>query len=125
MESPNGTLSLRPIYCDESFFRRLQTPLARSLQQVASMIDAGMETHVYFVSHRKFDTHTNQLNTHAQLLATLPQAMAAFQSDLENQSLQVQVITMTFSNAVGGPLKIMEETLITVLLLPYSLWRIL
>ena len=61
------------------------------------MIAAGIETRVYFVSHRGFDTHTNQLNTHAQLLATLSQAMAAFQSDLESHSLQDQVLTMTFS----------------------------
>ncbi len=74
-----------------------RNPLARSLQQVASMIAAGMETRVYFVSHRGFDTHTNQLNTHAQLLAALSQAMAAFQSDLESHSLQDQVLTMTFS----------------------------
>ena len=95
------------------------------------MIDAGMEIDVYFVSHREFDTHTNQLNTHAQLLATLPQAMAAFQSDLENHSLQYQLITMTFSefgrraaenNGRGNdhgnatPLFIMENSLIQSLI---------
>ena len=74
-----------------------RSPLARSLQQVVSMIAAGMETRVYFVSHRGFDTHTNQLNIHARLLSVLSQAMAAFQEDLEAHSLQDQVLTMTFS----------------------------
>ncbi len=74
-----------------------RSPLSRSLQQVASMIASGMETRVYFISHQGFDTHTNQLNTHAQLLTVLSQAMAAFQEDLEAHSLEDQVLTMTFS----------------------------
>lgn len=70
---------------------------ARSLQNVAAMIAAGFSTRVYFVSLGGFDTHANQANTHRNLLRTLSQGLAAFQSDLTAHRLQDQVLTATFS----------------------------
>lgn len=71
--------------------------LARSLRQIATMIQSGLPTRVYFASLGGFDTHANQANTHGNLLETLGAAMAAFQSDLESRGLADQVLTMTFS----------------------------
>ncbi len=71
--------------------------LARSLQRVAALVASGQETRVYFVSHGGFDTHADQLQRHAALLADLSEAMAAFQADLQAHKLADQVLTMTFS----------------------------
>jgi uncharacterized protein (DUF1501 family) len=73
------------------------TPFAGSLRNVAALIAAGTATRVYYVSLGGFDTHNNQLNTHANLLRTLSEGLAAFQADLESKQLDGQVLTMTFS----------------------------
>jgi len=71
--------------------------LGVSLRGVAAMIASGLETRVYFVSQGGYDTHTNQLSTHARLLTELSEGVAAFQHDLEAHRLHDQVLTMTFS----------------------------
>jgi uncharacterized protein (DUF1501 family) len=70
---------------------------AQSLRNVAALISAGMSTRVYFVSLGGFDTHSNQVNNHANLLRTLSEGLAAFQKDLIAKKLDSQVLTMTFS----------------------------
>lgn len=74
-----------------------ETAFAHSLQSVAALIAAGMSTRVYFVSLSGFDTHSNQLRQHANLLRTLSGGLAAFQQDLRAHGLDRQVTTMTFS----------------------------
>ncbi|MGF1484858.1 MAG: DUF1501 domain-containing protein [Opitutales bacterium] len=84
--------------------------LSQSLQGVAALIAAGLETRVYFVTLGGFDTHANQAGSHQNLLTELSGAMQAFQQDLEARKLDGQVLTMTFSefgrrpneNAGGG-----------------------
>lgn len=71
--------------------------LASSLRNVAALIQAGLPTRVYFVSIGGFDTHSNQAGNHSSLLAQLSDAIHAFQKDLENNKLDKQVTTMTFS----------------------------
>lgn len=73
------------------------TGIGQSLQRIAALISAGLETRVYYATHGGFDTHANQLNRHAQLLGELSDALHAFQSDLERKRLDRQVLTMTFS----------------------------
>jgi len=73
------------------------SPFAASLRNVAALIAARMPTRVYFVSLGGFDTHTNQLTQHANLMTQLSDGLAAFQKDLENKQLNDQVTTMTFS----------------------------
>ncbi|MBE2214810.1 MAG: DUF1501 domain-containing protein [Opitutaceae bacterium] len=72
-------------------------PFANALRGVAELIAARLPTRVYFVSLGGFDTHGNQLGTHAQLLKQLADGMAAFQKDLTRRGLADQVLTMTFS----------------------------
>ena len=71
--------------------------LGQSLQRIAALISAGLETRVYYATQGGFDTHANQVNRHAQLLNELSEALHAFQSDLEQKRLDRQVLTMTFS----------------------------
>lgn len=68
-----------------------------SLRNVSALIAARLPTRVYFVSLSGFDTHANQLQQHAGLLAQLAEGLAAFQRDLESRGLANQVVTMTFS----------------------------
>lgn len=70
---------------------------AQSLRNVAALISAGMSTRVYFVSLGGFDTHSNQVTNHANLLKTLSEGLASFQRDLVAKKLDSQVLTMTFS----------------------------
>ncbi len=73
------------------------TALGQSLRRIAALIASNLETRVYFTSHGGFDTHANQLGTHARLLTELSDAMAAFQLDLERRKIAGRVLTMTFS----------------------------
>ncbi len=78
--------------------------LADQLKNVALLIGGGLQTKVYIVSLGGFDTHANQVDagdtgigSHAALLQTLSDAMAAFQADLVAQGLDERVFSMTFS----------------------------
>lgn len=73
------------------------SPFAQSLRNVAALVAARLPTRVYFVTLSGFDTHSNQLNAHANLLTQLSEGLAAFQKDLEGKKLDGQVTTMTFS----------------------------
>jgi uncharacterized protein (DUF1501 family) len=73
------------------------TPFGNALRNVAALIAAGTATRVYYVSLTGFDTHHNQLGTHANLLKNLSEGLAAFQHDLDSKHLDGQVLTMTFS----------------------------
>jgi uncharacterized protein (DUF1501 family) len=87
--------------------------LGRDMAMVASMIRAGLNTRVYYVSLGGFDTHAgqgNQNGRHAQLLQTFATAIRAFYKDLSASENDGRVLTMVFSefgrrvaqNASGG-----------------------
>lgn len=78
--------------------------LAQQLKNVALLISGGLKTKVYVVSIGGFDTHANQVQAneptvgeHADLLSRVSEAMAVFQSDLQQLGLDERVISMTFS----------------------------
>jgi uncharacterized protein (DUF1501 family) len=73
------------------------TRLARQLAIVAELIAGGLETPVYLTSIGGFDTHANQAGSHANLLATVAQAIEAFQTDLRLLGIEDRVVLMTFS----------------------------
>jgi uncharacterized protein (DUF1501 family) len=79
------------------YYKYPNSNLASSLRNVAALIQAGLPTRVYFVSIGGFDTHSNQLLNHGNLLQQLSEALFAFQKDLEGHKLDNQVTTMTFS----------------------------
>ena len=74
-----------------------QTPFAKSLQQVASMIVADLGTRVFYVSMGGFDTHSNEKPTHATLLTQVADGLAAFQKDLEQLGKADGVTILGFS----------------------------
>ncbi len=71
--------------------------LARRLQLIARIIKAGFGTRIYYTTLGGFDTHANQLGTHAQLLGELGDALSAFQKDLQQAGQGDRVTTLTFS----------------------------
>lgn len=73
------------------------TRLGRQLAIVAELIAGGLETPVYLTSIGGFDTHASQSGTHANLLAGVAEAIAAFQQDLEMLRVANRVVLMTFS----------------------------
>lgn len=81
------------------------TDLSDQLKTVARLISGGLESKIYMVRIKGFDTHANQLETgngdilgrHDILLQELNGAISAFISDLENLGLEDDVIAMTYS----------------------------
>lgn len=92
----NGnTLSTKYVANDE---------LSTQLQNVAKMISGGLKTKAYILNLGGFDTHDSQVypanpagGTHADLLASLSDGIAAFQDDLNLLGLEERVLGMTFS----------------------------
>jgi len=87
--------------------------LGQELSMVASMINAGLKTRVYYVTLGSFDTHAGQggrYGNHARLLEQFASAVRAFYADLGQQGNDGRVLTMSFSefgrrvkqNASGG-----------------------
>lgn len=74
-----------------------ETPLGRRLKLIAQFIDAGLPERVYYVTLGGFDTHARQAPSHARLLQTLGDALAAFQQDVKHHGHSRRVLTMTFS----------------------------
>ena len=79
--------------------------LADQLKIVAKLINGGLKTPVYIVTHpESFDSHDGQVNsldkktgTHPKNLATLSKAIGAFQEDLRLIGKEELVTGMTFS----------------------------
>ncbi len=80
------------------------TKLGTQLKNVARLISGGLQSKIYIVELRSFDTHDNQVisddkttGKHANLLLQLADAIDAFQDDLELLGLDHRVIGMTYS----------------------------
>jgi uncharacterized protein (DUF1501 family) len=71
--------------------------LASRLQTVAQLIDAGLNTRIYYLDLDGFDTHANQAPAHAALLAELSGAASAFIKDLDQHGHGKRVTLMSFS----------------------------
>jgi uncharacterized protein (DUF1501 family) len=71
--------------------------LARRLELIAQIIKAGFATRIYYTSLDGFDTHANQLGTHAALLNELADSVAAFHGDLNAAGHGDRVALLTFS----------------------------
>jgi uncharacterized protein (DUF1501 family) len=74
-----------------------QSRLSADLKLVAQMIASGMPTRVYYVTLGGFDTHSNQVNRHDQLMTQLSGALDAFIADLKGLGHLDRTVVMTFS----------------------------
>lgn len=73
------------------------TSLAQGLLLIAQIIAGNLGTQIFYISTGGYDTHTNQVNTHANLLTTLSAALFAFQRDMEAKGLADRIVILTFS----------------------------
>lgn len=84
--------------------------LARRLELIAQVVKAGFGTRFFYTALDGFDTHANQLGTHAALLTELSESISAFHKDLAGSGQADRVALLTFSefgrrvteNASGG-----------------------
>lgn len=71
--------------------------LAKRLELIAQIIKAGFGTRVYYTRLDGFDTHANQLASHAALLTELGDSLAAFDADLKADGQGDRVAVLCFS----------------------------
>lgn len=73
------------------------TSLGQQLKLVARLIAGGLKSKIFMTYLGGFDTHVNQLTSHAALLKQLGDATAAFVGDLRSQGIGQNVIGLTIS----------------------------
>jgi len=77
-------------------------PLTAQLQQIMQIMQVrsylGARRQIFFATLNGFDTHANQLGTHATMLSNLSAALGAFYTGLEQMGLGSQVTTFTVSD---------------------------
>jgi uncharacterized protein (DUF1501 family) len=71
--------------------------LARNLSLVAQMINADFGTRVFYLAINGFDTHSDQLRQHEQLLAQVGTAVAGFFGQLKQGGNDERVLLATYS----------------------------
>src|SRR5207249_5891675 len=84
--------------------------LAQRLRLIAQLIKAGLTTSIYYTQIGGFDTHANQLGTHAGLMQEVGSALQAFLDDLTKAGEGKRLMVLVFSefgrrlteNASGG-----------------------
>jgi uncharacterized protein (DUF1501 family) len=87
----------RVVEADNADTRYPPTGLAARLRLVARLLKAGMGTRIYYTVQPGYDTHSNQLYTHATLLNELSGAVKAFLDDLGAAELAERVAVLVFS----------------------------
>lgn len=86
------------------------TEFGKDLKQIAELITADTDTHIYYVSLSGFDTHAAQKRQQQRLLQQYSEGMKAFMEDLQQNNLLNDTLVLTFSefgrrvkqNASGG-----------------------
>lgn len=71
--------------------------LGRKLQLLSRMIKLGGSTQIFYVSQGGYDTHSDQLGRHDNLLRELSRGVAAFMEDMQNSKLADRVLMLSFS----------------------------
>jgi hypothetical protein len=71
--------------------------LGQGLAGIARIIAGGLKTQMYIVNVGGYDTHSNQLTTHAALHKQFSDAVLAFQRDIEAFGLDKRISIMTIS----------------------------
>jgi len=71
--------------------------LGSDLALIARLIGGGMSTRVYYCSQGGYDTHANQLGSHARLLRELGDGLHAFWREMKRQRNERRVCLLVFS----------------------------
>jgi uncharacterized protein (DUF1501 family) len=73
------------------------SPLGGQLKRAAQILGGDLGVRVMYASQDGYDTHSNQLEQHAALLADLSTSLAAFDKDLRGLGLADRVAVCAFS----------------------------
>ena len=73
------------------------TRLGEYMSIAAQLIKGGLGARIYSVSIGGFDTHSNQRERHGPLLSNLSRSIAAFLEDMNDESVEEEVLVMTYS----------------------------
>jgi uncharacterized protein (DUF1501 family) len=73
------------------------TEVGKRMKTISELINSGVQSQVYYVSHGSFDTHVNQINQQERLLKQYAEAMNIFMDDLKTNGRMNDVLVMTFS----------------------------
>ena len=71
--------------------------IAKSLRDVAMVHQADLGTRIFYTQHGVFDTHANQLPTHAKLWGELSEAIVDFWDDIREHNADDNVTMFLFS----------------------------
>ncbi len=71
--------------------------LAEQLRMVASLVGGDFPSRIYYVAQGGYDTHADQLGSHARLLGDFNSSLSAFLDDLRNQKISDKVTVLAFS----------------------------
>ena len=74
-----------------------QSDLGKRMKTISELINSGVQTQVYYVSHGSFDTHVNQVNQQERLLKQYAESMQVFMDDMKANGRMDDVMVMTFS----------------------------
>jgi uncharacterized protein (DUF1501 family) len=75
----------------------IEGKLGSNLATVARLIDGDLGAKIYHLTLIGFDTHSNQENTHANLLDILAKSIDAFLTDIASLDPEKEVLVMTYS----------------------------
>ena len=71
--------------------------LGQQVRLVSQLIKTGSAARVYYSVQSGYDTHSTQVNTHAQLLFDLSRSIKAFVDDMNTSGLGDRVVVLAFS----------------------------
>ena len=72
-------------------------PIAKSLRDVARVHTAGLGTRIFYTQHGGYDSHAQEVPTHARLLDELSGAISAFLRDLREHDAADDVAILVFT----------------------------
>ncbi len=93
--NPNGLP--QPIFRDVGVPGGRPGELMSNLNLIARLIMAGFGTRLFYVSTDGYDTHSDQLNQHEQLLRQVADSVNNFFAQLQGNGESKRVLVMTFS----------------------------
>ena len=72
-------------------------PIAENMKNIAQVMFADVGTRVFYTQHGSFDTHANELASHAKLWNEVSTAVADFMDDLKEHGKDKDTVVLMFS----------------------------
>jgi uncharacterized protein (DUF1501 family) len=72
-------------------------PIAQGLKSVAQVMCAGLGTRIFYAQHGSFDSHSNELLSHAKLWQDVSRATSDLTADLEEHGLMDDTLVLIWS----------------------------